>query len=592
MTNFNKDVIIKYLAIIRDYEIFKHQPMKSKAYNTVITNLLSYSNDIRDLKDLKNIKGIGDGITLMLGELYKTGKISYIEKIINTDISYMKSLKITRKTKFNKDVIIKKITIIINYLNFINAIQKSKNYSKYLNIIKNYTSEINDINDINNIKGLGNEIITYILELYKTGKISYIEDIIKKDSNYKKKKLIIIPSFNIKSIIDNLVIIRDYQFFKNEIFKYKAYKKVIENLYSYPKDTIDLKEIKGIGKGITQMLEELQYTGKISYIEDIIKKDKEYKIPVKLSSNFNKNLILEKLMIIRDYEIYMNEKYKVKAYNNAIDNIIIINNDLKDFNDLKKIEGIGKGISEKIKELYETGTISYIENNINNDTAYKFKQELLDIYGIGPVNAKKIINADITSIEQLMKNQHLLNAKQKIGIKYYKELQQRIPLAEYKKHMTILKKDLTKNKLKFDFVGSFRRGSESMGDIDLLILSNPKFILNDYISKLVNSNYIIEILASGKNKFMGIVKINDYYARRLDILVAPIHEYYFALLYFTGSSIFNIGMRHYAKNAFGLSLSEHGFDKNINDTILSEEDIFKFLKLNYIQPKNRNTFNI
>jgi DNA polymerase/3'-5' exonuclease PolX len=619
MTNFNKDTIIQNLVIIRNYEVFKKQPLKMKAYNTVIANLLNYTNDINDLKDLKNIKGIGLGITTMLSELQKTGKISYIEKIIKQDIEYMKTIKITRKTKFNKNVIIKKLTIIIDYLNYINNIQKSTIYTKSLHNIMNYSNDINDINDIITIKDINTEIFSIILELYKTGKISYIEDIIKKDSNYVKPKPNIKtktkpndktndktkpnndnkkekPIFNVKTIIENLAIIRDYELAKNEIFKYKAYKKVIDNLYSIINinDTItinDLKEIKGIGKGILTMLEELEYTGKITYIENVIKTDNEYTIPVKLTT-FNKNTIIEQLMIIRDYEIYMDEKFKVKAYNNAIDNIILYSNDLKDLKDLKEITGIGKGISDKIKELYETGKISYIENNINNDKTYKFKQELLSIYGIGPINAKKIIAKGIISIEQLRQHQELLNAKQKIGLKYYNELKERIPLPEFKKHITILKKDLVKNKLIFDFVGSYRRGNQSMGDIDLLIMSNPKFILKDYITKLIDSGYIIEILASGNNKFMGIVKINNHTVRRLDILVAPIEEYYFSLLYFTGSSIFNIGMRHYVKTKFNLSLSEHGFEHKKIDNITSEEDIFKFLKIKYIQPKDRNIFNV
>ena len=86
---------------------------------------------------------------------------------------------------------------------------------------------------------------------------------------------------------------------------------------------------------------------------------------------------------------------------------------------------------------------------------------------------------------------------------------------------------------------------------------------------------------------MGIVKIDNNPARRFDILIAPPDEYYYSLLYFTGSNIFNIAMRHYVKTKFNLSLSEHGFlGKKI--PVKSEEDIFKFLKLDYVKPNNRN----
>ena len=103
------------------------------------------------------------------------------------------------------------------------------------------------------------------------------------------------------------------------------------------------------------------------------------------------------------------------------------------------------------------------------------------------------------------------------------------------------------------------------------------------------------ILALGKNKFMGICKLSpELPARRIDILIADPSYYYFALLYFTGSYTFNIYMRKIALQK-GLSLSEYGFKdikdtKNIIDTtniINSEEDIFKYLDMTYVEPHKR-----
>ena len=85
INNFNKKNIIEQLTIIRDYEIQNNKPLKVKAYNKVIDNLLKYQNDIKDLNDLKEIKGIGVRILALLTELYETGKISYIENKINNN---------------------------------------------------------------------------------------------------------------------------------------------------------------------------------------------------------------------------------------------------------------------------------------------------------------------------------------------------------------------------------------------------------------------------------------------------------------------------------------------------------------------------
>ena len=105
--------------------------------------------------------------------------------------------------------------------------------------------------------------------------------------------------------------------------------------------------------------------------------------------------------------------------------------------------------------------------------------------------------------------------------------------------------------------------------------------------------YIKEILAIGDVKFGGIVKLNDKSsARKLDILISPPEEFFYSLLHFTGSAEFNVGLREYLKNKYGLSLSEHGFkDKIIKiPEMKSEKDIFNFFNLNYIEPSKRKIF--
>jgi DNA polymerase/3'-5' exonuclease PolX len=436
-------------------------------------------------------------------------------------------------------------------------------------------------------------MITMLTDLKNKGYIPYIEKVINNDKNYLLRPINDKLKFNKDLIIKNLEIIRNYEIYNNNIDKGKAYINAIINIKKYHKEITemkDLKEIKGIGKAISLLINELKNNGKISYIDNIINKDKKFLSTIENNAKlFNKELLIQNLEIIKDYEIYNNEIYKVKAYNTAINNILIYQDKITSINDIDNIEGLGAGILEKIYEYYLTGKISYIENNIKTDKIYNFKQELLNIYGIGPVNAKKIIELGIQNIEQLKKNNNILNDKQKIGLKYFDELKLRIPLTEYKEHLKILKKDLSK--LTFDFVGSYRRGSNNMGDIDLLIMENDKFNLKKYVSKLIDNNYIVDVLASGKNKFMGIVKLKGQPARRLDILIAPVNEYYYSLLYFTGSNLFNIGLRHYVKTVFNLSLSEHGFNKQVSN-INSEEDIFKYLKLKYVKPIDRNKFEI
>lgn len=593
MKYLTRSNIIKSLDLIIKYEIFNNNLDKSTEYTKFLNNLKIYEGDVNFLKDLEKIKGFTTKIRNDMRDLKKTNKIPYIEDIIKKDDKFM-----SNNTTFNKNIIIKNLEIIRNYEIYKNEVLKVKAYNNLILNLNDYNGDLNDINDLKDIKGIGKSILAMLTDLKYKGYIPYIKNIIEKDESYikylitiQKKDDIIIP-FDKKVIIKNLEIIRNYEIFNNNLDKGKAYINAIHNIKNYDKEIKtmkDLKDIKGVGKSISLLLNELKNTGKIKYIDNIINKDKNYIDNIeKFKKLFNIELLIRNLEIIKSYEIYNNEIYKIKAYTNAINNIIINQDKLTSIDKFDNIEGIGTSILQKIYEFYLTGKIAYIEKNINNDKIYNFKQQLLDIHGIGHVNAKKIIDSGITNIEQLKQNYHILNDKQQIGLKYYDDIKQTIPLDEYKKHVNIIKKDLNKSKLTFDFVGSYRRGSKIMGDIDVLIMENDNFNLKDYISKLIDNNYIIDVLASGKNKFMGIVKIKNNPARRLDILIAPVNEYYYSLLYFTGSYLFNIGLRHYVKTKFNLSLSEHGFNKNV--PVNSEEDIFKYLNLKYVKPIDRNKF--
>jgi DNA polymerase/3'-5' exonuclease PolX len=303
--------------------------------------------------------------------------------------------------------------------------------------------------------------------------------------------------------------------------------------------------------------------------------------------------IIEHLTNIKNYLIQIKEYYKVQAYSKVLTQLYGLKKPIYNYNDFIINIKAGDRINSKVKELIETGTINYEKENIIIDDIYNFKQQLNDIYGIGKVKTDELIANGITSLELLKKNQHLLNNKQKIGLLYYDDIKKRIPLDEFILHKNLLEKDLKKLNLTFDFVGSYRRGSETMGDIDLIIMEDRNFNLISYINDIRNNGYILETLGLGKHKFMGIVRIGNNPARRLDILIAPKKEYYYSLLYFTGSADFNVGFRNYVKSNFNLSLSEHGI-KGLKEEplITKEKDIFDFFKIPYLKPKERKIFII
>jgi DNA polymerase/3'-5' exonuclease PolX len=307
-----------------------------------------------------------------------------------------------------------------------------------------------------------------------------------------------------------------------------------------------------------------------------------------------KKELIKNLKILEEYETLNKQPFKARAYSKVINSIEMSTDKLNNIDSFANIKGIGNKIKEKIKEYFETGKINAVERALA-DPKFSLKRKLANLYGVGPVKIKDLMEK-VNSFEELKEKPELLNDKQKIGLKYYDDMIQRIPMYEGKKHYDIINKTFNKTykDIEFELVGSYRRQNSDMGDIDVLIKNRPDLELKNLITELKSSGYIIETLANGKNKFMGLCKLSpELPARRIDILIADPSYYYYALLYFTGSYQFNIYMRRIALQK-DISLSEYGFkDKNgkiidTTDKIKSEKDIFEYLEVPYVLPENRN----
>jgi DNA polymerase beta len=319
-----------------------------------------------------------------------------------------------------------------------------------------------------------------------------------------------------------------------------------------------------------------------------------------------KQTIIDALDVLRKRDQAENEKFKARAYQKVITQLKDIQTPITSYKDVQAINGIGEKISQKIKEILETGVLQSAERakqEYNIDALDAFQK----IYDVGPVKATKLIEEGIKSIEQLRqevkKNPKLLTKNQQVGLKYYEDLQERIPKLEMEEHEDILQMLIPEeSNFTIEIVGSYRRGAETSGDIDVLIRipdnlsekeANKHFKM--YIKLLEGFGYIEEILAQGPKKCMAVSRIYNGKARRLDLLLTPTDEYAYALLYFTGSDKFNVAFRQHALNK-GYTLNEHKMTKVEESArelhkMVYERDIFDFLALKYIPPEERVDHN-
>lgn len=293
---------------------------------------------------------------------------------------------------------------------------------------------------------------------------------------------------------------------------------------------------------------------------------------------------------------------------------------LKNYLELKDIDGIGANTIQRIKEILESGKLSEL-NDFEDLSIEKEKiiEELEEVIGIGRTLATEFYNQGIKSVkilkQKIKKKEFVVNEKIELGLKYYGVYKKNIPRNEIDEINKLIKKTINKmNKLyKLDkeskyiykICGSYRRESPISGDIDVLI---SKLYLKDDTND--NINHLERVINKLKDnleenddkpllidditdknyetKYMGFAKYKKNPVRRIDIRFVSYDAYYSALLYFTGSAELNKKMRTIAKK-LNLKLSEYGLFKE-NGTkikINSEEEFFQKLDLPFIEPKYR-----
>jgi DNA polymerase/3'-5' exonuclease PolX len=116
-----------------------------------------------------------------------------------------------------------------------------------------------------------------------------------------------------------------------------------------------------------------------------------------------------------------------------------------------------------------------------------------------------------------------------------------------------------------------------------------------FIDSLIENKVITHVLSRGPAKCLVIAKLpHSKVHRRVDFLYSSLEEYPFAILYFTGSKVFNTVMRHQALS-MGLTMNEHGLYKmegkkkgeKVDMIFTKEKDIFDYLHMKYKTPQER-----
>jgi DNA polymerase (family X) len=260
------------------------------------------------------------------------------------------------------------------------------------------------------------------------------------------------------------------------------------------------------------------------------------------------------------------------------------------------IPGIGKGLAFAIQEICERRSCERRDALLQKfpPTALEF----LKIQGLGPKGIALIFeHYRISTIDELERlcHEEKLRVLPRMGAKLEEKVLRSIAqyrqrtgryLLNYVEAIATELIDALKQVPGVEAVtpaGSFRRGRETVGDLDLLVTGPEPTAALDAFVKFPR---VDEILGHGENKASAKV---GHQGLQVDVRALPRESFGAAMQYFTGSKDHNVAVRTRAVK-MGLKLSEYGLFRQEDDSRVAgetEEGVYRALGLAWIPPELR-----
>jgi len=260
--------------------------------------------------------------------------------------------------------------------------------------------------------------------------------------------------------------------------------------------------------------------------------------------------------------------FRVRAYRNAARTIrdlpepasaIVADPDRS----LLEYEGIGKDLAEKISELIHTGTLPMLDELLAEIPEGVLA--MLQVPGLGPKRAALLYRElHAASIDELRAacQSHRVQSLKGFGAKTEAAILKGLDIASEAGRRILwieadrLVQDILehmrecKTLEKLVAAGSYRRGKDTVGDLDFLAVARDATAAMNRLAEYGGAEVI---LARGDTK----MSLRLAAGTQVDLRVVPGESFGAALQYFTGSKDHNVVLRGRAK-ALGLKVNEYG----------------------------------
>ena len=295
-------------------------------------------------------------------------------------------------------------------------------------------------------------------------------------------------------------------------------------------------------------------------------------------------------------EIKADNPFKIRAYRNGADIVANHPHDLArlDAPALREIPGIGKDLASRIREIAETGGTT-----LHRELAAELPPTILDLLqlqGVGPKTVAAMYrDLGVSTIDDLERaagdgrirslkgmgikkealllkalearkrqtGRHLLPHVHEAATAYGAYLRERAPAAS------------------IDVVGSLRRGSDTCGDLDILVCGAEP----DLSEAFAEYPVVERVIGLGHTKASVVIKGG----LQVDLRMVAAESRGAAMQYFTGSKAHNIALRDRVIG-LGLKLNEYGLFRTADDARVAgdtEREIYEALGLDWIPPELR-----
>ena len=292
-------------------------------------------------------------------------------------------------------------------------------------------------------------------------------------------------------------------------------------------------------------------------------------------------------------EIKGENQFRVRAYRRAARTVEGLPQSVRGMlaaqTDLSELPGIGKDLAGKIAHIVESGhfdLLDQLKKKMPGELG-----EMAALPGLGPKRIKLLYSRlKVRTLADLRKAVKAGRLHKRHGFgpaiekKLAAALEKPVTAKRYKINVAEAEVEalvaFLRDGGRVTVAGSYRRRRDTVGDLDILVTSKHAAAACD---KLTQYDNVAEVLAHGPTRVTVVLRSGI----QVDLRAVAEECYGAALLYFTGSKAHNIALRGIA-NDHKWKLNEYGlFSGKRRIAGVSEEEVYKKLRLAYIPPEMR-----